>query len=206
MLKHIIRYMLVPAFALVIVINGYKWFNTKFGGDAGNTSQVESSGEASIGGAFTLTNQNGEKISDKDFTGRMMLVYFGFTNCPDICPTDMATITQAMEELGSNADDIQPIFITIDPERDNIQQLKNFIGNFYNTFQALTGTAEEIAQVANEYRVYSKKVDSAELSQYTMDHSAYIYLMDRKGKYLTHFRHDQPVEEIVDGLRKYINF
>ena len=113
-------------------------------------------------------------------------------------------MTQSLRILGDDADKIQPIFITIDPQRDTPEQINSFLSNFYPTFQGLTGTSQEIADVTNKYRVYSKKVIAEDIGEYLMDHSAYTYLMGMDGKYLTHFRHEQPVDEIVGKIKEYI--
>ena len=201
LLTPIIRYLFVPAVALLLTFQIYTWIDSNF---LSADKETKSSGEALIGGDFELTNQNGAKVKNTDFSDKYMLVYFGFTNCPMICPTDMAVLTQSLEILGDNSNKIQPIFITIDPERDTPEQINSFLSNFYPTFQGLTGTQEEIADVANKYRVYSKKVKAEDVGEYLMDHSAYTYLMDKSGKYITHFRHEQPAENIAKKLREYI--
>jgi protein SCO1/2 len=206
MLRHTFRYLFIPAIALLLTVMLYNWVNKTFLEGAATTStQSTKTGEASIGGTFNLTNQDGKQVSDENFKGKMMIVYFGFTHCPDVCPAGMSLITQAMENLGADADKVQPVFITIDPERDNVEQMKTYVSNFYPTFQALTGTPEQIAGVINSYKIYAKKVESKDLSEYTMDHSAYIYLMGRDGKYITHFRGDQKAEEIAATVKKYLH-
>ncbi len=157
---------------------------------------------ALIGGAFTLTDADGKRRSDAEFRGKHMLVFFGFTNCPDFCPTALYGITQALEKLGPKADRIAPIFITVDPERDTPAQLKNYAQNFDKRIVMLTGTPEEIAAVARAYRVYYAKRPLEKAGEYTMDHSAYIYLLDPEGKYLTHFRHAVPPDELANALGK----
>ena len=201
MLFKTFRYIFVPAIALLLTMQIYVWLNNNF---LNPKEETKSSGEASIGGAFTLTDQNGEKVSNTDFSNKLMLVYFGFTNCPMICPTDVAIISQAINELGDNAEGVQPIFITIDPERDTPEQIKTFLSNFHPSIIGLTGTSDEIASVANAYRIFYKRAEAEDLQEYLMDHSAYMYLMDKDGKYITHFRHDQPFEEIAAGIKKHL--
>jgi len=200
------RYIVMPAIALLLAMNIYVFFYKGFiEPEIDESSEIKSSGEALVVGSFTLTDQNGNKVSDSDFKGKNMLVYFGFTNCPMICPTDMANLTQVLEELGEDAKKIQPVFITIDPQRDTPEQIKTFLSNFYPTFVGLTGTPREIADVANKYRIYYKQVEAEDLQEYTMDHSAYTYLMGKDGKYLAHFRHEQPIEEVVRRISQRIN-
>lgn len=162
-------------------------------------------GEAAIGGAFTLTNQNGEQISNTDFSGKFMLVYFGYSFCPDVCPADLLTITSAMQALGEDADNIAPIFITIDPERDTVEQLHLYMQNFDPRITALTGSAEEIADAAKAYRVYYQEAESEDTEQYLMDHTAITYLMDKNGKYLSHFPHGTDSTVMAEKLQNYIN-
>ncbi len=169
------------------------------------TAQTQkSSGEALIGGDFTLINQNGETITDKDFRGKFMLVFFGFTNCPEVCPTGLLTITQAMELLGKDATKIAPVFITVDPKRDTPEQMASYLSNFYPSLTGLTGTPEQVKAVEKVYRVYSSKVVDKTSDEYTMNHSAFVYLMDKNGKFLTHFSHDSETAKMADMIKKYI--
>ena len=159
-------------------------------------------GSASIGGPFELTNQDGKPVTDKTYAGKLLLVYFGYTNCPDICPTALQTIAIAMDDLGADADKVQPILITVDPERDTPPVMKEYVQAFHPRLVGLTGTPEQIAQAAKEYRVYYQKAPLKNSSLgYAMDHSGFTYLMDRQGRYLTHFRHDMTPEEIVKAVR-----
>jgi protein SCO1 len=155
---------------------------------------------ALVGGAFTLTDAEGNRRTDAEFRGRHMLVFFGFTHCPDFCPTALYTITQALEKLGPKGDRLAPIFISVDPERDTPAQLKNYAQNFDKRIVMLTGSAEDIAAVARAYRVYYAKRPLEKAGEYTMDHSAYIYLLGPDGKYLTHFRHAVPPDELAKAL------
>jgi protein SCO1/2 len=198
-MRYTIRYLFVPAVALLITISLYNWIARNF---LEPQNGVTSTGEALIGGPFTLTNQDGKEISDSDFSDKLMLVYFGFTHCPSICPTDMAVLSEALKNLGDDAKKIQPVFITIDPERDTPEQIKKFLANFYPGFEGLTGTKEQIASVTAAYRVYSQKVDAEKLGEYLMDHSSFTYLMGRDGKYITHFTSQQSASEIVEGIKK----
>ncbi|WP_341894972.1 SCO family protein [Ferrovibrio terrae] len=160
------------------------------------------SGVVSIGGPFSLTDQDGRTVSDKDFAGKLMLVYFGFTNCPDICPTGLQTIALAMDELGAAGATVQPILITVDPERDTPPVLKEYVQAFHERLIGLTGTPEQIAAVAKAYRVYYQKVVLKDSSLgYSVDHSGFIYLMDGKGQYLTHFRHDATPDQMAQRIR-----
>jgi protein SCO1/2 len=158
--------------------------------------------EALIGGPFALTDAQNKRRSDSEFRGRHMLVFFGFTQCPDFCPTALATVSQAMQTLGPLADKIVPIFITVDPERDTPGQLKNYAQNFDPRVVMLTGSAEEIEAVARAYRVYYAKRPSQSAGDYTVDHSSYLYLLGPDGKFLTHFRHSVPPADLAAALKK----
>jgi cytochrome oxidase Cu insertion factor (SCO1/SenC/PrrC family) len=156
-------------------------------------------GAALIGGPFELTDQHGNRVSDRDFRGRFMLVYFGYSFCPDVCPTDLAAMSTAVDQLGAVGEEVQPIFITIDPERDTVQRLADYAPLFHPRLIALTGTPEEIRQAAAAYRVYYEK--AGEGRDYLMNHSGIIYLMDRGGSFITHFPQGTPAEEIADKIR-----
>jgi protein SCO1/2 len=167
-----------------------------------NSSAPVITGEANIGGAFTLVNQDKRTVKDSDLRGKYMLVYFGFTHCPDVCPTDMALISNVMENLGNDAKKIQPIFMSVDPERDTPAELKTYLSNFYPGFMGLTGTLAQMAAVANEYHIFYQKVKSEKLNEYLMDHSAFIYLMGKDGKYITHFNGKQSSDEIAAKIKE----
>ena len=157
------------------------------------------SGAALVGGPFTLTDQHGRRVSDAEFRGRFMLVYFGYSFCPDVCPTDLAAMAAAIDLLGPAGERVQPIFITIDPERDTVQRLADYAPLFHPRLIALTGTPEEIRRAASAYRVYFEK--AGEGRDYLMNHSGIIYLMDRDGSFITHFPQGTPAEDIADKIR-----
>lgn len=168
-------------------------------------SQVTSIGKAAVGGPFTLTDHTGRRVTDKDFRGKYMLVYFGFTFCPDVCPSGLQVISAALDELGPKANKITPIFITVDPERDTPEQLAQYVSSFHPRLIGLTGTPEEIQAVAKEYRVYYRKVkDEKSTAEYTVDHTSIIYLMNPQGEFVTHFTHATPVATMVEKLKKVL--
>ncbi len=157
----------------------------------------------SIGGAFTLVDQDGKTVTDRDFRGKLLLVYFGYTFCPDVCPTELQAMTLVMDELGDLAGTkVVPLFITIDPQRDTPAVLKEYMGNFHPAFHALTGTPEQIAQAAKAYRVYYGKAKDGGDTDYLMDHSGFVYLMDGEGRYATHFRPNAPTDDVVKAIRQ----
>jgi cytochrome oxidase Cu insertion factor (SCO1/SenC/PrrC family) len=162
-------------------------------------------GQALVGGPFSLTDQNGRRVSDKDFLGRPMLVFFGFTFCPDICPSGLQVIAAALDQLGPKGEAIVPVFVTIDPERDTPEQLKSYLASFHPRLVGLSGTVAEITDVAKKYRVYFKKVkDEKSSADYTMDHSTIMYLMDAKGQFVAHFSHATSADKLSEGLRKQL--
>ncbi len=157
-------------------------------------------GVALIGGPFHLVDQNGQPRSDADFRGQYLLVFFGYTNCPDVCPTTLQTITTVMDKLGSDAAKVTPLFITVDPDRDTPAVLKAYAANFTPRLVALSGTPEAIGAAAKVYRIYYKKV--GEGADYSMDHTALVYLMAPDGSYLAHFNPDATADDIVKDLRQ----
>lgn len=186
--------------ALVLAVALFGWI--AFSGWLSQGETESGVGEAAIGGPFTLTDQDGRPVTDRDFRGRLMLVYFGFTSCPDICPTGLQTIAQALDELGDSAAAVAPILITVDPERDTPEALKEYVVSFHESLIGLTGSPEQIAQAAKAYRVYYQKVKLKDSSlDYSVDHSGFIYLMGRDGKYLAHFRHNTTPEEMSRRIR-----
>ncbi len=161
-------------------------------------------GLPTIGGAFELIDKNKRVWKDTDFRGKPMLVYFGYTYCPDICPTALYNMTQAMEEMGG-AQVVQPIFITIDPQRDTPLQLQSYAQNFHKDFVMLTGTKAQVNQAIKAYRVHAARASEERgTDDYLMDHSSLIYLMDKNGNYQAHFNHQTSPGEMVKKIRLYL--
>ncbi len=162
-------------------------------------------GRALIGGAFSLVNQDGKRMTDQDFHGKFMLVSFGYTSCPDVCPAELSAMANTMDKLGDKAGQVTPVFITIDPERDTVEQVSAYVKNFHASMVGLTGTPEEIKQAARAFRVYYAKADDKNSALgYLMDHSAFIYLMNPKGEYVTHFAYGTPPEKMSSVIAKAI--
>lgn len=158
-------------------------------------------GKAQIGGPFELVDHNGRKVSDKTYSGQHLLVFFGFTYCPDICPAALQKVSVVMDKLGSKADGLKPIFITVDPERDTVDQMKLYMSNFDERIVGLTGSNAQIADAVKVYRAYAKRRDDPSNSDgYTMDHSSFLYLMAPNGDFVTHFTHVSPVDKMVERL------
>lgn len=166
---------------------------------------VGSMGEPAIGGRFTLTDHNGRRVTDKDFGGRYMLVLFGFTFCPDICPTALQVSAAALDKIGARADRVTPLFISVDPERDTPEQLKSYVASLHPRLVGLTGSREEVAAAAKTYRAYWRKVtDDKSAMGYTVDHSSIIYLMGPDGGFITHFTHATTVDAMAAGIVRHL--
>src|SRR4051794_28306000 len=137
---------------------------------------------AAIGGPFILTDQDGNTVTDRDFRGRPFLVFFGFTHCPDVCPTTLHEVSEILRTLGRDAPRVGAAFITVDPDRDTPAALKDYLSSFDPRLKGLTGDALAITAVAKAYRVYFKKIP-LDQGNYTMDHTAIVYLMDKEGRF-----------------------
>jgi protein SCO1/2 len=158
---------------------------------------------SAVGGPFRLVDQNGTMVTDADLRGKWSLVYFGYTHCPDACPTALNDIAVALDELGPKRGAVRPVFITVDPERDTPDVLKAYVTAFDTPILALTGTPEEIAQAAKSYRVYYAKHPEAG-GDYSMDHTSVIYVMDPQGRFTASFTHESSPEEIAERLKKLL--
>ncbi|RYY11977.1 MAG: SCO family protein [Alphaproteobacteria bacterium] len=160
---------------------------------------------ASIGGPFTLVNGDGKTVRDTDFRGKFMLVYFGYTFCPDVCPTTLNDVSQAIDKLGAKADRLQPLFITIDPARDTPPVMRQYTAAFTPRLEGLTGTPEQIATVAKEYRVYyAPHRTGPNPEDYLMDHSSILYVVGPDGQFRGIIRADEDPETLARSLAKYV--
>ena len=158
---------------------------------------------AAIGGPFKLVDQNGTTVTDQDFKGRPFLVFFGFTHCPDICPTTLFEVSEVLRALGPDADRTRALFITVDPERDTPAVIKDYLSSFDPHLSGLTGDPATVAAVAKAYRVYSKKVP-LDQGGYTMDHTAIVYLMDKDGRFVSPFSLKRTPDAAAADLRRYL--
>lgn len=159
---------------------------------------------AAIGGAFSLTDQNGQTVTDAQFRGKIMLVFFGFTSCPDICPVGLLTMTNVLNKLGADAANVAPIFITLDPERDTSEVIKNYLANFHPSITGLTGSPADIEKLTSDYKAYVAKQPADAQGNYAVDHSGFLYVMDKDGKYLAHFAYNASEDEMVKGLQDFL--
>ena len=180
---------------LLVATGAFLWLN-------GNRS----GGIASIGGPFALENGQGKTVTERDFKGKYMLVYFGYTFCPDVCPTTLNAVADAMDRLGAKANEIQPLFITVDPKRDTPAVVQQYAAAFGSHIIGLTGTADEIARVAREYRVYyAEHRTGPGPNDYSMDHSSVLYLMGPDGTFVAPLRADESGEEMAAALSKLVS-
>jgi len=155
----------------------------------------------SLGGAFDLVNQAGQPVTERDFAGRWLLVYFGFTYCPDVCPTELGIMASALDAMGPAGEAVTPILITIDPQRDTPDQLADYVSRFHPRMLGLTGTPEQIAAAARRYRVYFARVQRPDMTDYLMDHSSFIYLVGPDARVRALFRPETSPETIAAAVQ-----
>lgn len=183
-------------FILLLALAG-GWLATK------NTPQAveeATTGSAAIGGSFTLTDQQGNAFKEQQLRGKYALIFFGFTHCPDICPAGLSTITNALEILPESvASQINPVFITVDPERDTPERMAEYTANFHPDFISLTGTPEAVAEAADNYKVFYEKagVHQDADGNYMVNHSGYVYFMGPDGNYIKHFSHNADPQKLA---------
>lgn len=185
------------------------WYNEVRDSGASGFSRIEPAAGpglagASIGGPFTLVDQDGRTVTDKDYDGLYRLVFFGFSYCPEVCPTELRKMAQVMEALGPLADRVQPIFITTDPERDTPETLKQYVSLFHPRLVGLTGTAEQIKAAEEAYKVYAAKIPGDTPDGYTINHSAYTFFMGPDGAPLSMFAAEDGAAGIAADIRKVL--
>ncbi len=199
---------------LVLVTSVQIWVNRDQTGQKNAMESVSKQDSTPIGGAFTLVDQEGKTRHDTDFRGQILLVAFGFTHCPDICPVTVATLSKTMEQLQAKSAQVTPLFITIDPQRDTSEVMKEFLSNFDKRIVGLTGTELQIKQVADAYKIYyaraqeeaNNKTDLAgkNTPDYNVDHSGYIYMMGKDGQFMRVFAYNVPEQEIISAVEAAI--
>jgi len=190
------RGLLLPVLAFVVVVAvGLGAWLTLSHGDGG---------AAGIGGPFTLEDGDGHAVTDRDFHGRYLLVYFGYTFCPDVCPTTLNEVATALDTLGPKADRLQAVFITVDPKRDTPAVVRDYAASFSPRIKGLTGTPEQIETAAREYRVYFAPQPATAGGGYTVDHSSILYLMDPDGRFVAPIRTDQTGEAMAAEIGKHL--
>ena len=158
---------------------------------------------AAIGGPFELADQTGRTVTEKSMQGHPTLVFFGFTHCPDVCPTTLFEMSEVLRAMGKDGDGVNTYFTSVDPDRDTPAAMKDYLSSFDPRLRGLTGNPEQIAKVLSEYRVYAKKVPLKD-GDYTMDHTALIYLMDRDGRFVSPFNLNRKPEDAASELKRYL--
>ncbi|NOG71978.1 SCO family protein [Roseicella sp. DB1501] len=176
----------------------------------GNQTSLPSAGGVqlaqglSLGGSFRLTDQSGREVTERDYANGWMLVYFGYTYCPDVCPTELGTMASIMDALGPAGAKVTPVFISVDPQRDTPEVLKDYVARFHPRLQGLTGTPEQVAEVARRFRVYYAKVQRPDMTDYLMDHSSFLYLVGPDAKVRALYRPETRPEDIAAGIAAQI--
>jgi protein SCO1/2 len=180
-----LRLLALAALVLGIVLlaaGAVFWLRPQGPTPVANSGVIQVAKGAAMGGPFELVDQNGQTVTQSAFANKFMLIYFGFTHCPDVCPTELQTMANAMDMLGADAERVAPIFITVDPERDTPDQLKGYVAAFHPRMLGLTGSTEQIAAVAKAYKVYYSKAQSpSDTGDYQVDHTSFVYLMGPDG-------------------------
>jgi protein SCO1/2 len=161
-------------------------------------------GREPIGGPFALVDHAGAPRTDKDFRGKLLLIYFGFTSCADACPIDLQSIASALDRLGPLAERVQPLFITVEPETDTPDQLKSYVAQFHPRLIGLTGDPREVRKVLRDYKVYAAKTAPAQRDDPNVDHSSLVYLVDAAGKYLGYFPPGTAPDRMVEVMRQQL--
>ena len=176
----------------------------KYAQHSGAKGELQPVTDDAFGGKFTLTDQDGRIVTDKDFAGSYRLIYFGFTFCPAICPTELSKMTSALNLLGDRAASVKPIFITVDPERDTPAKLKPYVAMFHPSLTGLTGTPEQIKSVLKEFKIYAAKRQDETMSEYTMDHTSWILFLAPDGRLLRIFKSEESAQEMADGIGQWL--
>jgi protein SCO1/2 len=193
--SHIVLVLSAFMAGLVVFLGVFFFATGQFGGGPGTSA---------IGGPFTLTDQDGKTITDQDFKGKPLLVFFGYTHCPDICPTTLFELSEMLHTMGKDAGGVHALFITVDPERDTAAVMKDYLSSFDPHLRGATGTPKQIAAIEKEYRVIARKVPIGDKGDYSMDHSALVYLMDKQGHFVAPFNLKRKPAEAATALRKYL--
>ena len=193
--SHIVLVLSAFMAGLVVFLGVFFFATGQFGGGPGPSA---------IGGPFTLTDQDGKTITAQDLKGKPLLVFFGYTHCPDICPTTLFEMSEVLHAMGKDADGVHALFITVDPARDTSSVMKDYLSSFDPHLRGATGTPEQIDAVEKEYRVIARKVPIGDKGDYSMDHSALVYLMDKQGRFVAPFNLKRKPAEAAAALRRYL--
>lgn len=203
------RLALVFALVAILGLAGVLFWQVRHLGGSAESLAVAGGGAVQIGGPFELVDQDGKTVTQADFAGRYLLVYFGYTYCPDVCPTELAAMSQALDILeerdAAAAAEVTPIFITVDPERDTVAAMADYATHFHPRLRALTGSPQQVAEAARAYRIFYQKTEDPSASDYLMDHSSFVYLMGPDGQYVSHFTFGTEPEKMAETLQRRIS-
>jgi protein SCO1 len=194
--SHIVLVLAAFMTGLVVFLGVFLYASGQFG-------RGSALGPSAIGGPFNLVDQDGKPITNKDFLGKPLIVFFGYTHCPDICPTTLFELSQVLHAMGKDADRVNALFITVDPERDTPAVMKDYLSSFDKHLLGATGSQQQIDAAEKEYRVYAKKVPEKN-GDYSMDHSAVVYLMNKQGRFVAPFNLKRKPAEAAAALDKYL--
>jgi protein SCO1/2 len=199
-MSRIVFIVLAAAFVVIAATVGRYWMTS--GGDGGHSQ----SAGVQIGGPFTLTDHTGKRVSEKDFAGKYMLMYFGYTYCPDVCPTSLSVMAEALDQLSpEELAKVVPVFVTVDPERDTPEVMASYVPHFHSSMIGLTGSMDEVKAAARAYKAFYAKVNADDPDgNYTMDHSSITYLMGPDGLYVTHFNHGTEADKMAARLKELL--
>jgi len=187
----------VIALGLVALVAVFVWMSQQ--------AQQGAQTAVKLGGAFELVDHNGRPFTQEELKGKYTLLYFGYTYCPDVCPTELQTIAEALKLLDKElVKDMRVVMVSIDPERDTPQVLKDYMGNFGPNFIGLTGTPEQVRKMAKQWRTFYRKAEDTADGGYLMDHSAIVFLLDKQGNYLRHFAYGTPPDRMAEGIREAV--
>jgi cytochrome oxidase Cu insertion factor (SCO1/SenC/PrrC family) len=190
-------------FAVLIAIAAFAPNSTQEGKNLNMTAPASGNAAPTVGGPFTLVDHNGAVVTEASFPG-YKLVFFGFTHCPDVCPAGLQKMSMTLKALGADGEKLQPLFITVDPERDNAEIMKAYVSLYDDRLVGLTGTKDQIDSAIETFRVYAAKADNADPETYTLYHSSYMYLLKDNGEMITVFSADDPIENITKEIKEII--
>ena len=206
--NRILRIVIIDFIVVLILAAGAFWYFTNSAGQDNTAAETTAASSpmagADIGGPYTMVNQDGETVTEQTYINDYKLIYFGFTYCPHICPTELQKMTAAMKILGDTAEKITPVFVTTDPERDTPEVVKDYVALFHPRMVGLTGSLEQVKAIQDEYKVYAAKTEDPELSEYTMNHSSYTYLMGPGDVLLALFSGDDTPADMAAEIKPLV--
>jgi len=196
---------LVGALAAIAVAAMIAWYQIDRGPTGADGRVTAYTPNIDLGGPYELVDHTGRTVTDADFNDSYLLIYFGYTYCPDFCPTELQNMTLALADLGRDAAKVTPVFITVDPDRDTVDAVADYVSHFDPRFVGLTGSADQIAEAAKQFRVYYAKAEDDSSTEYLMDHSTFVYLVGTDGKVVTIFPYGTEPDQMAVVIRAYLD-